>query len=67
MAIILIEKLQKQNTLEFFYDNLGKEIKSKNLNQGISKLDLSSYPTGIYFLKITNKNNQIKTVKVPKN
>ncbi|WP_394775347.1 T9SS type A sorting domain-containing protein [Flavobacterium sp.] len=48
------------------YDNLGKEIKKEKINQGISKLDMSKYPTGIYLLKITNENDQVKTVKIVK-
>ncbi|MCD0467277.1 T9SS type A sorting domain-containing protein [Flavobacterium sp. ENC] len=49
------------------YDNLGKQIRSENVSEGTSKLDLSEYPTGMYFLKITNENNEVKTVKVLKN
>ncbi|MRX41285.1 T9SS type A sorting domain-containing protein [Flavobacterium sp. LC2016-23] len=49
------------------YDSLGKEIRTENINEGTSKLDMSSYPTGLYFLKITNENNQRKTVKIVKN
>ncbi|MEP6803291.1 MAG: T9SS type A sorting domain-containing protein, partial [Flavobacterium sp.] len=48
------------------YDNLGKEVKNEKITQGISKLDMSRYPTGIYLLKITNENDQIKTVKIIK-
>ncbi|MFZ0595886.1 MAG: T9SS type A sorting domain-containing protein [Flavobacterium sp.] len=48
------------------YDNLGKEIKNEKITQGISKLDMSRYPTGIYLLKITNENDQVKTVKIIK-
>jgi Leucine-rich repeat (LRR) protein len=48
------------------YDNLGKELKSENLTEGISKIDLSRFPSGLYFLKVTNENNQVKTVKVVK-
>ena len=48
------------------YDVMGKIIKTKNLDLGITKLDLSNYPGGIYIMKVTNDNNQIKTVKLIK-
>ena len=48
------------------YDVMGKIIKTKKLDLGIAKLDLSNSPSGIYLMKVTNVNDQIKTVKLIK-
>ena len=45
---------------------MGKIIKTENLDLGITKLNLSNYPNGIYLLKVTNDNNQTKTMKLIK-
>ena len=45
---------------------MGKIIKTENLDLGISKVDLSNYPNGIYLLKVINDNNQTKTMKLIK-
>lgn len=48
------------------YDLIGKIIKSETIDLGITKLDLSNYPSGIYLMKVTNDSNQIKTMKLIK-
>jgi hypothetical protein len=48
------------------YDLIGKIIKSETIDLGITKLDLSTYPSGIYLMKVTNDSNQIKTMKLIK-
>ncbi|WP_395047208.1 SBBP repeat-containing protein [Flavobacterium sp.] len=48
------------------YDLIGKIIKTENLDLGITKLDLNNYSSGIYLMKVTNDNNQTKTVKLIK-
>ena len=48
------------------YDLIGKIIKSENIDLGITKLDLSNYPRGLYLMKVTNDNNQTKTMKLIK-
>ena len=48
------------------YDLIGKTIKSENIDLGITKLDLSKYPSGIYFMKVTNDKNQTKNIKLIK-
>jgi hypothetical protein len=48
------------------YDLIGKIIKSENIDLGITKLDLSNYPSGIYLIKVTNDSNQTKTMKLIK-
>lgn len=48
------------------YDLIGKIIKSENIDLGVTKLDLSTYPSGIYLMKVTNDSNQTKTMKLIK-
>ncbi|WP_395060091.1 T9SS type A sorting domain-containing protein [Flavobacterium sp.] len=48
------------------YDLIGKIIKSETIDLGITKLDLSDYPSGIYLMKVTNENNETKTLKLIK-
>lgn len=45
---------------------LGKVIAIKNINVGNSKIDFSNYPSEMYLLKVTNENNQTKTIKIAK-
>ncbi|SFA72923.1 hypothetical protein SAMN05660845_0261 [Flavobacterium swingsii] len=48
------------------YDLIGKIIKSETIDLGITKLDLSNYPSGIYLMKVTNDKNETKTMKLIK-
>jgi Secretion system C-terminal sorting domain len=48
------------------YDLIGKIIKTETINLGITKLDLSKYPSGIYLMKVMNDSNQTKTLKLIK-
>ncbi|SFA72958.1 Por secretion system C-terminal sorting domain-containing protein [Flavobacterium swingsii] len=48
------------------YDLIGKIIKSENLDLGITKLNLSNYPSGLYLMKVTNDSNQTKMMKLIK-
>lgn len=48
------------------YDIVGKKIKNQKVNSGDSSLDLSNYNAGIYLLKVTNEQNQTKTMKLVK-
>ena len=48
------------------YDIMGKIIKTENLDLGITRLNLSNYPNGLYLMKVTNDNNQTKTMKLIK-
>ena len=47
-------------------DVLGKQIMSKSILSGNTKIDLSNYTSGIYLMKITNEFNQTKTIKIIK-
>ncbi len=48
------------------HDLIGKIIKKETIDLGITKLDLSNYPTGVYLMKVINENNETKTVKLVK-
>lgn len=48
------------------YDLMGKIIKTESLELGITKVDLSNYPNGIYLMKVTYDSNQTKTIKLMK-
>jgi hypothetical protein len=42
------------------YDVLGNAIiENKELNSAIENIDLSDFSSGLYFVKIMNKNNQL--------
>ncbi|MBS7232363.1 T9SS type A sorting domain-containing protein [Flavobacterium psychroterrae] len=55
------------NGTAVLFDILGKTIQTQKVNSGTTALNLGSIPNGIYLLKITNENNQSKTVKLIKN
>jgi trimeric autotransporter adhesin len=48
------------------YDLVGKQILTKKIELGTSQLDMSNYNTGMYLLKVTNADNQTKTMKIVK-
>lgn len=47
------------------YNELGSVIREETLAKGLSKLDMSSYSSGIYFLKTTDQ-KQVKLTKIIK-
>lgn len=48
------------------FDMVGKEIITRKITLGIYQVDMSNYSPGIYLLKVTNENNQTKTIKIAK-
>jgi trimeric autotransporter adhesin len=48
------------------YDLVGKQILAKKIELGTSQIDMSNYNTGMYLLKVTNADNQTKTMKIVK-
>jgi len=48
------------------FNILGKAIQSQKINSGTTALDLGNTPNGVYLLKVTNENNQSKTLKLIK-
>ena len=48
------------------YDIFGNKILSSRIEIGESTIDLTNYPTGVYFLKFTNNSNEVRTTKIIK-
>lgn len=48
------------------FDLVGKIIRTMHVNSGTSKLEVSNFPSGMYLMKVTNENNQTKTIKLIK-
>lgn len=49
------------------YNMLGQEVSTITTNKEITTIDLSTQAVGNYFIKISNSNNEIKTIKVINN
>lgn len=54
------------NTRIEVYDLIGKQIQTQVCTVGSSTLNLSDFNSGIYLAKVTNENNQTKTIKLVK-
>ncbi len=56
-------------SMHLFLINInGKVLLDKMINQSLSEIDLSIYPSGIYFIKISEKENKnTETYKILKN
>jgi sugar lactone lactonase YvrE len=63
-AIFTID-IDSNATIEVF-DLVGKQILTKKIELGTTQLDMSNYTTGMYLLKVTNADNQTKTMKIVK-
>ncbi|MFH0894169.1 MAG: T9SS type A sorting domain-containing protein [Bacteroidota bacterium] len=50
-----------------FYDVSARLIESKNIESSITKIDMSGLATATYFLKVLDKQKEIKTFKIIKN
>ena len=56
------------STLNFqLYDISGKLIENRKIISSSETIAMENLPNGIYFLKITNNNNEVKTFKIIKN
>lgn len=62
--LVFVESKNTITALEL-YDTQGKQLKTQKANGKKEQLNLSSYPQGVYMLKITT-NNGDKTVKIIK-
>ena len=60
---ILFTENTRENYLCEIYNNLGELIQSETISNNMHNLNLSNYPAGFYFLKITN-NKEAKTQKI---
>jgi len=47
-------------------DMQGKKLQAREIKADNEKIDLSDYPAGIYFIKITNEQQSVKTFKIDK-
>ena len=45
------------------YDMAGKLLYQQNITEDISKVNISSYPNGIYFVKMVGKDRQNSIIK----
>ena len=55
------------STLNFqLYDISGKLIENRKIISSSETIAMENLPNGIYFLKITNNNNEVKTFKIIK-
>ncbi|CAM3766300.1 T9SS type A sorting domain-containing protein [Flavobacterium gelidilacus] len=66
---LLIINMSNRNGLELDYtiiDMTGKVLKSKKNIENETNIVVSDLPSSIYFLKITNKNKEVKTFKIIK-
>ncbi|WP_298221627.1 T9SS type A sorting domain-containing protein [Flavobacterium sp.] len=48
------------------YDATGRKLKSDKIEIGTTPINVSNYSDGVYFLKISNGNNQTKTIRLIK-
>jgi len=56
------------STLNFqLYDIGGKLIESRKIESSTETIGMENLPSATYFLKVTKKNNELKTFKVIKN
>jgi len=56
------------STLNFqLYDTSGKLIERKKITSTTETIVMDNLPSSIYFLKVTNKNKEVKTFKIIKN
>jgi hypothetical protein len=58
-----IAKNSATESVIFLYNSVGSLVMEKNGHESTVQLDLSSYPKGIYFIKVLN-GNQLNTQKI---
>ena len=67
LLIINIDNYNKDNLSYQLYDITGKSLESKKVESNVTSISMKSFLPGIYFLKITDNNNEIKIFKIIKN
>ena len=56
------------STLNYeLYDIQGNSIKNKNISGASETINMESFPSATYYLKVMNNNKEIKTFKIIKN
>ena len=63
---ITIESNSTNNKIEI-YNNLGQNVYSCYSTELTSEINVSEYPTGIYFVKLSDQNGKMITTKFIKN
>jgi hypothetical protein len=63
---ITIESNYVNNKIEI-YNNLGQNVYSCHSTGLTSEINVSEYPTGIYFVKLSNQNGKVTSTKFIKN
>ena len=63
---ITIESNSTNNKIEI-YNNLGQNVYSCYSTELTSEINVSEYPTGIYFVKLSNQNGKVTSTKFIKN
>ena len=63
---ITIESNSADNKIEI-YNNLGQNVYSCYSAELTSEINVSEYPTGIYFVKLSNQNGKVVSTKFIKN
>jgi hypothetical protein len=65
----LILKIENENITKFgamLYDLKGNLVKSVKIYGADTKIDMLQYPSAVYFLKVIDKNKEVKTFKIIK-
>ncbi len=62
-----IDNNELENVAYQLFDVSGNLLKMSDINGSIKQIDMSSYQSGIYFIKIISENQSIKEFKIIKN
>jgi hypothetical protein len=63
---LIVGKLNLSRLHVELYDNFGKLIEIKKINSAIEMIHLENLPDATYFLKVTQNNREVKTLKIIK-
>jgi hypothetical protein len=66
-VILKVENYKTENLTYQLYDMRGKLIESRKIISSTETIGMENLPSAIYFLKVTNNNNEVKTFKIIKN
>ena len=65
--ILNVGNYKIQNLLFELYDINGKKLENKKLENNETTISMENIASGIYFLKVIESNNELKTFKIIKN
>ena len=66
-VILKVENFKTENLTYQLYDISGKLIESRKIISSTETIGMENLLSAIYFLKVTNNNNEVKTFKIIKN